>query len=91
MITSFFSVKTFFFSLLKKDLNFLFIAHLENLKNQSLKVVRVDKHEFELENGDVYPIPFELDVDEDISVLEFQKIMDSSKELMLKILEQSNE
>jgi len=64
---------------------------MENLKNQSLKVVRVDKHEFELENGDVYPIPFELDVDEDISVLEFQKIMDSSKELMLKILEQSNE
>jgi hypothetical protein len=39
----------------------------------------------------VYPIPFELDVDEDICVEEFQKILDSSKELMLKILEQSNE
>ena len=64
---------------------------MENLKNQSLKVIRVDKHEFELESGDVYPIPFELDVDEDISVEEFQKILDSSKEMMLKILEQSNE
>ena len=67
------------------------IKIMENLKNQTLKVVRVDKHEFVLDNGDVYPIPFELDVDEDISVEEFQKILDSSKELMLKILEQSNE
>ncbi len=64
---------------------------MENLKNESLKVVRVDKHEFELDNGDIYPIPFELDVDEDVSVEEFQKILDSSKEIILKILEQTNE
>jgi len=64
---------------------------MENLKNNPLKVVRVDKHEFELDNGDVYPIPFELDVDEDVSVEEFQKILDSSKEIILKILEQTNE
>lgn len=64
---------------------------MENLKKKSLKVVRVDKYEFELDNGDIYPIPFELDVDEDISVEEFQKILDSSKEIILKILEQSNE
>ena len=64
---------------------------MENLKNNPLKVVRVDKHEFELDNGDVYPIPFELDVDEDVSVEEFQKILDSSKEIVLKILEQTNE
>ena len=64
---------------------------MENLKNKSLKVVRVDKHEFELDNGDIYPIPFELDVDEDVSVEEFQKILDSSKEIILKILEQTNE
>ncbi len=64
---------------------------MENLKKKSLNVVRVDKDEFELDNGDVYPIPFELDIDEDISVEEFQKILDSSKEIMLKILEQSNE
>ena len=64
---------------------------MENLKNKSLKVVRVDKHEFELDNGDIYPIPFELDVDEDVSVEEFQNILDSSKEIILKILEQTNE
>lgn len=64
---------------------------MENLKKKSLNVVRVDKDEFELDNGDVYPIPFELDIDEDISVGEFQKILDSSKEIILKILEQSNE
>lgn len=64
---------------------------MENLKNKSLKVIRVDKHEFELENGDTYPIPFELDMDEDISIDEFQNILNSSKEIILKILEQSNE
>lgn len=63
---------------------------MENLKKKSLNVVRVDRDEFELDNGDIYPIPFELDVDEDISVEEFQKILDSSKEIILKILEQSN-
>jgi divalent metal cation (Fe/Co/Zn/Cd) transporter len=64
---------------------------MDNLKNKSLKVVRVDKTEFELDNGDVYPIPFELDVDEDISIEEFQKILDSSKETILKILDKTNE
>ena len=64
---------------------------MENLKNKSLKVVRVDKTEFELDNGVVYPIPFELDVDEDISIEEFQKILDSSKETILKILDKTNE
>lgn len=64
---------------------------MENLKNKSLKVVRVDKTEFELDNGDVYPIPFELDVDEDISIEAFQKILDSSKETILKILDKTNE
>jgi len=64
---------------------------MENLKNKSLKVVRVDKTEFELDNGDVYPIPFELDVDEDISIEEFQKILDSSKETILKMMDKTNE
>ena len=64
---------------------------MENLKNKSLKVVRVDKTEFELDNGDVYPIPFELDVDEDISIEEFQKILDASKETILKMMDKTNE
>jgi hypothetical protein len=45
------------------------------------KVVRVTKTEFELVNGDVYPHTFELD--EYITVEEFQKMLDSSKELVL--------
>jgi len=53
------------------------------------KVVRVTKTEFELGNGDVYPHTFELD--EDITIGEFQKLLDSSKELVLaqiKIIEE---
>lgn len=64
---------------------------MEDLKNKNLIVVRVNKTEFELDNGDVYPIPFELDVDEDITVEEFQKILDSSKDNMIKILGNINE
>jgi hypothetical protein len=64
---------------------------MKNLKNKSFKVIRIDKNEFELENGDIYPIPFELDVDEDISIDDFQKFLDSSKEMILKIFEQANE
>ncbi|MFA5585882.1 MAG: hypothetical protein WDA02_04985 [Saccharofermentanales bacterium] len=62
---------------------------MENLKSKSLKVVRVEKHEFELDNGDIYPFPFELDLDEDISIEEFQSILNSSKDIILKILEQT--
>ena len=64
---------------------------MENLKNKNLIVVRVNKIEFELDNGDVYPIPFELDIDEDISVEEFQKILDLSKDNIIKILDNYNE
>jgi ATP sulfurylase len=64
---------------------------MEDLKSKNLIVVRVNKTEFELDNGDVYPIPFEFDVDEDISVEEFQKLLDSSKDNMIKILGNINE
>jgi hypothetical protein len=64
---------------------------MEDLKSKNLIVVRVNKTEFELDNGDVYPIPFELDVDEDISVEEFQKLLNSSKDNMIKILGNINE
>lgn len=72
---------------MKKKINKI----MEDLKNKNLIVVRVNKTEFELDNGDVYPIPFELDVDEDITVKEFQKILDSSKDNMIKILDNINE
>lgn len=62
---------------------------LKIMKNKTLNVVRVGKNEFELDNGDIFPIPF--DVNDDISVEEFQKIINSSKDIVIKILEQYNE
>lgn len=67
---------------MKKDL-------LKIMKNKTLNVIRIEKNEFELDNGDIYPIPF--DVNDDISVEEFQKIINSSKDIVIKILEQYNE
>ena len=58
---------------------------MENLKNKEFKVVRVSKTEFELDNGDVYPHTFELD--EDISIEEFQKLLDQSQQTMISHLQ----
>ena len=59
---------------------------MKNLKNKQFKVVRIsdDISEFELDNGDIYPIPFELYYKP--SIKEFQKILDDSKDLMLEML-----
>ena len=62
------------------------------MEEKNMKVVRVDKTEYELENGDVYPHVFELG--EDITVDEFQIILDESKALILshiKNIEEDNE
>jgi hypothetical protein len=64
---------------MKKDL-------IETMKNKKLNVIRVTKSEFELDSGDIYPIPFELN--DNITVEEFQKILDSSKHIIMKILEE---
>ena len=64
---------------------------MEDLKNKNLIVVRVNKIEFELDNGDIYPIPFELDVYENITLEEFQKILNDSKDDIIKILDKYNE
>lgn len=56
----------------------------EIMKNKLFKVIRVDNNEFELDNGDVYPHNF--DLDNDITVEEFQKLLDNSKELILKMI-----
>ena len=50
------------------------IKIMTDLQNKTFKVVRLTKTEFELDNGDVYPIPFELDLDEEISIEEFEKL-----------------
>lgn len=62
------------------------------MEDKNMKVVRVTKTEYELENGDIYPNVFELD--EDITVEEFQSILDESKSLILsymKKIESKNE
>ena len=62
------------------------------MEEKNMKVVRVDKTEYELENGDVYPHVFELNGD--VTVEEFQKLLDESKALVLshiKNIEKDNE
>ena len=57
---------------------------MKSLKDKQFKVIRVSKTEFELDNGDVHPFPF--DMDEELTVEEFQKILDGSKDIILQIL-----
>lgn len=55
--------------------------------NKNIKVVSIDKinNEFTTDDGNIYPILF--DIDEDITIEEFQKaIDDSKKKIMLNII-----
>ena len=51
-----------------------------------MKVVRLDieKKEFEIEGGTVYPILF--DIDESIPVEDFQKILDESNDIVKDLI-----
>ena len=49
-----------------------------------LKVVEVTKTNYTLENGDVYEHTF--DIDEDITVDEFQKLLDNAKNTIIETL-----
>lgn len=51
-----------------------------------MKVVKLDivKKEFETEDGCVYPILF--DIDETITIEEFQKLLDESKEIVKDLI-----
>jgi predicted transcriptional regulator len=53
----------------------------EQMESKNMKVIRVSKTEYELENGDVYPHLFELE--DDITVEEFQELLDKSKKMVL--------
>lgn len=57
------------------------------LKVEKMKVVRVDKYEFELENGQVFEHIEPLD--EVPTLEEFQKVYDECYDNMNKILEES--
>ena len=60
---------------------------MDYIKNKQFNVVRVSKTEFELDNGDIYPIPFELDYEP--SVEEFQRFMDNSKEVIEELIKKN--
>jgi energy-converting hydrogenase A subunit M len=61
---------------------------IKMIDNKVMRVIRVTKTEYELENGDIYPHLFELD--NDVSVEEFQKILDESKNLIINHLKNIN-
>jgi hypothetical protein len=50
------------------------------IKNSKRTIVRISKTEYELDNGDVYPHVFELD--DNITVELFQKLLDDSSLLV---------
>ena len=54
------------------------------LQNMHLNVVEVTKTNYTLENGDVYEHTF--DIDEDITVEEFQKLLDNAKNTIIEAL-----
>jgi arabinogalactan endo-1,4-beta-galactosidase len=54
------------------------------LQNMEMKVVKVTKTNYTLENGDVYGHTF--DIDENIAVEEFQKLLDNARSFMTDTL-----
>ena len=60
---------------------------MEQIQNQKFKVVRVSKTEFELDTGDVYPIPFDLGYEPTLE--EFQKFLDDSKESIMELIKKN--
>ncbi len=56
-------------------------------KDKKMKVIRLTKTEFELDNGDIYPLPFELD--EKLTLKEFNEIYANSRILVENLIHQS--
>ena len=56
----------------------------KTLQNMQMKVVEVTKTNYSLENGDVYEHTF--DIDESITVEEFQILLDNAKSTILNTL-----
>lgn len=61
----------------------------KNLMNKNVKVLSIDvkNREFTTDDGNIYPILF--NVDEDITIEDFQRALDESKEIMLKLLNEN--
>lgn len=66
---------------MEKDLKHM----IEELNTSKYKVVAVTKDNYTLENGDVYEHTFELP--DDITVEEFQEILDKAKETLKNTLD----
>ena len=60
---------------------------MRSKKDKKMKVIRVTKTEFELDNGDIYPLPFELD--ETPTLKEFNEIYANSRSLVENLISQS--
>jgi len=58
-------------------------------KVTGMRVIRVTKTEFELDNGDVYPLPFELD--KALSLKEFNEIYANSKVVVDTLISRSKD
>ena len=56
----------------------------KKLREMNLKVVEVTKDHYTLENGDIYEHTFE--IDDNITVEEFQKLLDNAKSLVVDTL-----
>lgn len=56
----------------------------KKLREMNLKVVEVTKDHYRLENGDIYEHTFE--VDDNITVEEFQKLLDNAQALVVSAL-----
>lgn len=64
------------------------INRLKTTLNNMAKVVEVNKDYYVLDNGDIYEHTFE--IDENITVDEFQKLLDNAKETILSALHKIN-
>lgn len=58
---------------------------MDNISEKKFKVVAVTKHNYTLENGDVIEHAF--DIDDNITVDEFQEILDNAKQFMVDMLD----
>jgi len=64
-----------------------FMRVMKVMENKKHKVIRVSKTEFELDTGDIYPIPFDLGYEPTLE--EFQKFIDDSKSLISEFVKKS--
>lgn len=60
---------------------------IKSVMNKNIKVISIDSEnkEFTTNDGNTYPILF--DIDEDITIDEFQIALDESKEIIIKLLD----